>query len=530
MENQCRACLTRYGFAVLATVVATWARMSMHGWLDDHMPFGIYFLSAMLTVWVAGVGPAILSLFSGIAAGVYWVIEPRYSWTVTEPADQFSLAIYAVVGTAAIAIYWRADSRQVAVNLQSAANAELTEQLRAADRKKDNWLALLAHELRNPLAPIRSGIDLLDRETLKSEQVREIRKTMRRQTEQLLRIVEDLLDVSRYTRGQLRLECETVDLREIVKEAIEMVAPMIAENNHDLKEVKYCQPLVVNGDPTRLIQVVSNLLCNAAKYTPRGGRIQVLLDGDSDSARVCVIDNGIGITKELQSSVFDLFAQADSPRNRDRQGLGIGLALVKSLMDMHSGQVALHSDGPGKGSHFTITLPRQDSAMLVKVEPPESTPEVADSASIEGATVLLIDDNQEAVHTLEALLSLDGCRTYAAFDGPSGLEAMTVVQPDFVLLDIGMPGMDGYEVVRRIRKEAALPRPIVIAISGWGSEEDRQRALRAGFDDHLAKPVDYGELVDLLLAKASKCDAMESIAEGRKPQDLLRDKGFQPVK
>lgn len=168
--------------------------------------------------------------------------------------------------------------------------------------------------------------------------------------------------------------------------------------------------------------------------------------------------------------------------------------------------------------------------MLVKVEPPESTPEVADSASIEGATVLLIDDNQEAVHTLEALLSLDGCRTYAAFDGPSGLEAMTVVQPDFVLLDIGMPGMDGYEVVRRIRKEAALPRPIVIAISGWGSEEDRQRALRAGFDDHLAKPVDYGELVDLLLAKASKCDAMESIAEGRKPQDLLRDKGFQPVK
>ncbi len=489
------------------------------------MPFGLYFLSVMLTVWVAGIGPAVFSLFFGIIAAANWVITPHNSILVTDPADQLAMVIYAVVGSAAIGIYWRADSRQLAVNLQSAANAELTEQLRAADRKKDNWLALLAHELRNPLAPIRSGIDLLDRETLKTEQLREIRQTMRRQTEQLLRIVEDLLDVSRYTRGQLRLECAPVDLREIVKQAIEMAAPLIEEQNHDLKTVGSCEPLVVNGDSTRLIQVISNLLSNAAKYTPRGGRIQVLLDGDSESAKVCICDNGIGISKDLQRSVFDLFAQAESPRNRDRQGLGIGLALVKSLVQMHHGVVTLHSEGPGKGSRFSITLPRQDSATLVQAESAETPPTETVANTLEGATVLLVDDNQEAVHTLEALLSMDGCQTYAAYDGPAGLEAMTVVQPDFILLDIGMPGMDGYEVVRRIRKEAALPRPIVVAISGWGSEEDRQRALEAGFDDHLAKPVDYGELLALLVEKARKRDAADEIVKRRQPQLLVAGGG-----
>ena len=494
------------------------------------MPFGLYFLSVMLTVWVAGVGPAVFSLFFGIIAAAHWVIAPHNSILVTNPADQLALVIYAVVGSAAIAIYWRADSRQIAVNLQSAANAELTEQLRAADRKKDNWLALLAHELRNPLAPIRSGIDLLDRETLKSEQVREIRLTMRRQTEQLLRIVEDLLDVSRYSRGQLRLECKPVDLRDIVKQAIEMVAPSIDEQKHDLKFVRCCQPLVVNGDSTRLIQVVSNLLSNAAKYTPRGGRIQILLDGDSESAKVCIIDNGIGIAKEMQESVFDLFAQAESPRNRDRQGLGIGLALVKSLVKMHDGIVTLASDGPGKGSQFSVSLPRQPAETLIEVKSVQPPHQLSDSDTLEGSTVLLIDDNQEAVHTLEALLSLDGCRTYAAYDGPAGLEAMSVVQPDFILLDIGMPGMDGYEVVRRIRKEASLPRPIVVAISGWGSDEDRQRALEAGFDDHLAKPVDYAELMALLLDKARTRDEAKAAPERRKPIPIIAGSGRTKAK
>ena len=427
---------------------------------------------------------------------------PPTSLLFLHPPDLLALFIYAVVGATAIAIFWRADSRQDAVNRQSVANAELTEQLRVADRKKDNWLALLAHELRNPLAPIRSGIDLLDREIDNTEQLREIRATMRRQTEQLLRIVEDLLDVSRYTRGQLRLECEPVDLREIVKQAIEMAAPLISEQHHELKYVTSSQPLIVNGDSTRLVQVVTNLLSNAAKYTHRGGRIQVLLDGDLHLAKVTIIDNGIGISKDLQGSVFDLFAQAESPRNRDRQGLGIGLALVRSLVEMHEGSVTLLSEGPGRGCQFSITLPRQDSSKLVLAEPAKPAPVSTDTKTLDGSTVLLIDDNQEAVHTLEALLTLDGCRTYAAYDGPSGLESMTVVQPDFILLDIGMPGMDGYEVVRRIRKEAAVPRPIVIAVSGWGSEEDRRRALAAGFDDHLAKPVDYGELSELLLEMA----------------------------
>lgn len=507
MECRYRMCLTNYGFAVLTTVVATWARLSLDEPLGDRMPFGLYFLSVMLTVWVAGVGPAVLSLVLGIVAAAHWVIVPPNSIYVSSPADQISLAVYALVGSASIAIYWRSECRQNAVNLQSHENAELTEQLRDADRRKNNWLALLAHELRNPLAPLRSSIDLLDRQRSSPDQLHEIQRTMRRQTEQLIRIVEDLLDVSRYTRGQLRLECTTVDLRDIVQEAIEMTAPLIAEQDHNLKYVACCQPLMVEGDAARLVQVVSNLLSNAAKYTPRGGRIQVLMEGDDEFAKVSVVDNGIGIALEMQECVFELFAQADNPRNRDRQGLGIGLAIVKSLVEMHHGVVALHSDGPGKGSRFTVTLPRASKSAISAAPPPEAPQAESPADSLQNAIVLLIDDNREAVQTLESLLALDGCQTYTAFDGPSGLEALMVVQPDFVLLDIGMPGMDGYEVVRRIRREVTDLRPTVVAVSGWGSDADRARALQAGFDEHLVKPVDYRELTALLLEQKRRTNS-----------------------
>ncbi|MCA9101925.1 MAG: response regulator [Pirellulales bacterium] len=496
MAGQMWAYAARYGFAILATMVATWVRLSLSEILEDRMPYGLYFVSVILTVWVAGVGPALLSFILGIFAAVIWIIPPHNSMAISHPADQISLGIFIVVGGAAIIIYRLADRKQLAINLQAEANARLTEQLQDADRRKDNWLALLAHELRNPLTPLRSGIDLLDREPDDADQMRRIRLTMRRQTEQLVRIVEDLLDVSRYTRGQLRLAREPVDLRMIVQQAVEMTLPLLVEQNHELKHLSYGEPLMVNGDATRLVQVVANLLSNAAKYTPRSGRIQVLMDGDGELARVCIVDNGIGIAKGMQEGVFELFAQADSPRSRDRQGLGIGLALVKSLVEMHDGFVTLHSDGPGRGSRFSITLPRLPASSDENTTTP--TESRSGLQGIAGKSLLLIDDNEDAVRMLQSLLTLDGVEVSTAFDGASGLEIVGNVRPDFVLLDIGMPGMDGYEVVERIRRCPSLPQPIVIAVSGWGSDADRRRSINAGFDDHLVKPVDYDELMNLL--------------------------------
>jgi two-component system CheB/CheR fusion protein len=519
MDQMSRGLVTRIGFAAFLTVAATWVRLGLQTALGDHLPFSIYFLSVLLTAWVAGTLPAVVALALGVLAAEFWVLPPD-SVMFMDLHEQISLVIYLAVGGVSIAMFHRLGHKQEEMNRQLQTNADLMAQLQEADRRKDNWLALLAHELRNPLAPIRSGLDLLDREPKDFDQCRQVRTAMRRQIDQLVRIVEDLLDVSRYVRGQLRLERRPIDLRDVVEQAIETVAPAVAERSHTLKYVRSRRPLPVSGDPVRLVQAISNVLSNSVRYTPNGGRIQVLFDQDQSSVILGIVDNGIGIDKESQQRVFGLFAQADSSATRDRQGLGIGLALVKSLIEMHDGQVSLTSNGPGAGCCFQIVLPLLPETVMVTEPvaqsaklPPEGVPkqehregrgqpvvgrDMPAKCDDEVRAVLIIDDNHEAVATLEALLKLDGFQTFAAYDGPSGIEAMAVVQPDYVLLDIGMPGMDGYEVARRIRRQHSHPSLRIIAVSGWGAAEDRERSRSAGFDDHLVKPVDYRELVAAL--------------------------------
>jgi PAS domain S-box-containing protein len=356
--------------------------------------------------------------------------------------------------------------------------------LEAADRQKNEFLAMLAHELRNPLAPIRSAAALLERIASPDPQTRTITQMLQRQATVLARLVDDLLDVSRITQGRIVLKRQTVKLADIVTQAVETVEPMIQERRHKMSVVSY-GPLRVNGDSTRLVQCVVNLLTNAVKYTQPGGEIRVESSEDNGEAVLAVTDNGPGISADLLPQIFDLFVQSERTLDRAQGGLGIGLSLVKRLIEMHEGRVTASSPGPGRGSTFEIRLP------LAKHED-EQEREAAVSAP--AARILVVDDNADAAHSLKLLLELDGHEVEAALSSADALARMHAFKPQVVLLDIGLPQMDGYEVARRIRAAPELAGVRLIALTGYGQAEDKERAKSCGFDDHLIKPVDYSAL------------------------------------
>ncbi|MGA2344192.1 MAG: ATP-binding protein, partial [Steroidobacteraceae bacterium] len=353
-----------------------------------------------------------------------------------------------------------------------------------ADRQKNEFLAMLAHELRNPLAPIRSAAALLERIASPDPQTRTITQMLQRQATVLARLVDDLLDVSRITQGRIVLKRQTVKLADIVTQAVETVEPMIQERRHKMSVVSY-GPLRVNGDSTRLVQCVVNLLTNAVKYTQPGGEIRVESSEDNGEAVLAVTDNGPGISADLLPQIFDLFVQSERTLDRAQGGLGIGLSLVKRLIEMHEGRVTASSPGPGRGSTFEIRLP------LAKHED-EQEREAAVSAP--AARILVVDDNADAAHSLKLLLELDGHEVEAALSSADALARMHAFKPQVVLLDIGLPQMDGYEVARRIRAAPELAGVRLIALTGYGQAEDKERAKSCGFDDHLIKPVDYSAL------------------------------------
>ncbi|QDU87206.1 Autoinducer 2 sensor kinase/phosphatase LuxQ [Pirellulimonas nuda] len=489
----------RYGFAIASTVAVTWVRIFLSVSLEDRVPFALYYVSVLLTAWVGGSGPAVLALVMGIFATALWVIPPEGSLLGGDPAHLVALFVYGLVGVVAIVLFRRNDEEH-ALSQQHARNCDaMSKQLSDSDRRKDEFLALLAHELRNPLATLRTGIEYMERPNLESHKRREVRRSMRRQLEQLVLIVEDLLDVSRYLRGGLTLKREVIDLRDVIDRAIEMVRPQIDSNEHDLKFSRPAFPAAVNGDPLRLIQVVTNLLSNAAKYTPRQGRIRIFLDSEPTEMVLHVVDNGIGVALESQNAIFELFTQANASSTRESQGLGIGLALVKQLVEMHGGQAAVSSEGPGRGSRFTVRLPAADPALMTEPTPELSgvfaaLPSPPPTDRGRPTRVLVVDDNVDAARTLASLLKLDGYAVRAAHDGCSGIEQACAFKPDVILLDIGMPGMDGYETARRIRAQRIDPRPTIVAVTGWGSDRDRAQSQAAGIDIHLVKPIDMAEL------------------------------------
>jgi signal transduction histidine kinase len=373
--------------------------------------------------------------------------------------------------------------------------ARAEDALKEADRRKDEFLAMLAHELRNPLAPILNAVQLM-RMDLSAKQLSWSREVIERQLSYLTRLVDDLLDVSRITRGKISLAREPVEVATLIARALETVAPLIEERGHHLEVQAPAEPLLLYGDPLRLTQALGNVLGNAAKYTNRGGHILLRVHHAGEAVELRVCDDGVGIPAERLPLIFDLFTQLDSRSDYAQSGLGIGLALVRRLMQMHGGTVTAASEGSGRGSEFTIRLP---------LLPAEAAPARAadgavraELAPVVGRRILVADDNPDALASLAEVLKLQGHEVFSAANGTLALECAERHRPDVALLDIGMPLLDGYEVARRIRAQPWGAQVTLLALTGWGQEPDRRRSQSAGFDQHLVKPLDLARLNELL--------------------------------
>lgn len=371
-----------------------------------------------------------------------------------------------------------------------------TEQaLRDADRRKDEFLAVLAHELRNPLAPVRMALDILRLPDADAAHHAWAREVMDRQIQHLVRLVDDLLDVSRIMRGKIEMRKEAIDLRTIVTRAIELAQPLIDGKSHQLHVENSPEPIVTHVDPVRLVQAVGNLLTNAAKYTEPSGQIWLTSERAGEEALIRVRDTGMGIPAEMLPRVFELFMQGAPSANGAQGGLGIGLTLVKSLVELNGGRVAVASEGPGRGTEFVLRLP----LLQERFESPpaeSSSPRV----SVRARRVLVVDDNVDAADALSTMLRLAGHDVVCCYDGPSALEAAEARPPEVVFLDLGMPGMDGLEVARHLRQARQSEPFMIVAVTGWGQEADRRRTAEAGFDHHLVKPVGADDLHQLLAA------------------------------
>ncbi len=366
--------------------------------------------------------------------------------------------------------------------------------LQEADRRKDEFLAMLAHELRNPLAPLSNSLEIIALPGVGTSEIAQSLQIARRQIQYMARLLEDLLDVSRITRGKVELRKRAVDMSMIVTHAIETTRSFIASQRHELTLVMPAELIPVHGDPTRLEQIVSNLLNNAAKYTEPGGRIDVSLAREDDEAVVRVRDTGIGIAPEMQQHIFDLFVQAEQSLDRSQGGLGIGLTLAHSLVGLHGGTISVASEGLGQGTEFVVRLP-----VLQDEEPaPSGGAEPSKIAPTGRLRILLVNDSPDATQTLGKILELRGHEVDCVGDGPAAIDRVTASVPDVVILDIGLPGMDGYQVGRRLRERWGSGRLKMIALTGYGGDEARSRALQAGFDYHLVKPVNFDELYRIL--------------------------------
>jgi signal transduction histidine kinase/CheY-like chemotaxis protein len=382
------------------------------------------------------------------------------------------------------------------------------EALKEADRRKDEFLAMLGHELRNPLAPIHNTVETLRLLHPSEGRLHEAYDLIDRQVTYLSRLVDDLLDVSRITRGLVALHREPVDLAGVVGHAAELARGTLEEQGHTVTIALPPQPVTLDADPTRLTQVVFNLLHNAAKYTPPGGQIILTAERDGSALVLHVRDTGVGMSAALLAHVFDLFTQGERTPDRAPGGLGLGLTLVKRLVELHGGTVVARSTGPGRGSEFIVRLPTLPGAVA---EPARPRAAVAPAAP-RPARILVVDDNVDVADSLAALLKELGHDVRMAHAGPQALELAQDFRPEVVLLDIGLPGMDGYEVARRLRREPGPGGVLLVALSGYGQEEDRRRSREAGFDEHVVKPMKLATLQGLL-GRLGPADGQRPVGE-----------------
>lgn len=370
---------------------------------------------------------------------------------------------------------------------------ELNQQLSAADRRKDEFLATLAHELRNPLAPMRNVLEIMQLKEGSDPFMRWSRDIIGRHVAQMTHLVDDLMEASRITQGRLELRKQQIDIIDAVQHSIEISNALMEKSRHVFTIKKPDTPLIIEADSTRIVQIISNLLTNAAKYTPEGGNICLSLLQEGHEVVLSVRDSGIGIPPEHLPNVFAMFSQLKPALERSQGGLGIGLALVRGLVELHGGTIVARSEGDGKGSEFIVRLPIATSSI--------STATVAEkpsAISTDSLRILVVDDNIDAAESLALLLEFSGHITRSAHTGMAGLAAAEEFHPDAVLLDIGLPDISGYEVARRIRQQPWGEKIMLIAATGWGQDKDKEQALHSGFDNHLTKPVDFQKLNALL--------------------------------
>lgn len=390
-----------------------------------------------------------------------------------------------------------AEDAQVAVLFSDiSARKRFEAEQREAIRRKDEFLAVLAHELRNPMAPLRTGLSVLQLANGDPDTTARMLPLLQRQVDHMVRLVDDLLEVSRVSGGKVDLRLEPVDLSMALRGAVETSRPLIDAGHHRLLLDLPGEPLTVNADPVRLSQIISNLLNNSAKYTDQGGRIELRAERDGSDVLIIVQDNGRGIAPEMLPRIFDLFAQSPQTAGMSQGGIGIGLTLVRSLVEMQGGRVEAHSAGLGQGAVFSVRLPLLQAQRAGQPQPP--APEPRAQAAMARKRVLVVDDNIDAAEGLQLLLDLLGMEVRMAHDGASGLAAAAAFAPDLVLLDIGMPDMDGFELARRLRAAHGAQCPKLVVVSGWGQPDDRQRSQDAGVDAHLVKPVGLEQLQEVL--------------------------------
>jgi PAS domain S-box-containing protein len=395
----------------------------------------------------------------------------------------------------------------VAVVIDVHERKELEEALKEADRRKDAFLATLAHELRNPLAPIRSSLAILNAKTPPDPELTWSRDVIDRQVQQMVRLLDDLLDVSRISRNKLQLRTERVEFSDVVASAIETSRPLIDASRHELQLVLPQQSVHLDADPIRLAQVLSNLLNNAAKYTPPGGRIVLEAAAQDSDVVVTVTDNGIGIAAESFPHLFEMFSQAAPALSRSQGGLGIGLSLAKGLVELHGGSLEARSEGVGKGSQFVVRLPVAQCVTPPPKRPSRHSGEVAGQSK---RRVLVVDDNHDAADSLARMLRIMGHDVQVAYDGEQGVQAAGNWLPELVFLDIGMPKLNGYEAAQRIRVESWGAQMVLVALTGWGREEDRRASNGAGFNFHLVKPADAAAIARLTAGLPANGAARES--------------------
>ncbi len=513
MEPIDRALASRYGIAVFGFALALLSRLLLDSLGGHHVPLLAFSLAVVAVAWYGGFGPSFLTLLLSEGAFIILLARPDHSLAATLVEHRLQICGFLFLGVA-IGLFSEAlrKARQRAeaharegerqrqeleqeIVQRQRLEEELqrrADQLAETDRRKDEFLAMLGHELRNPLAPIRNAVHVLRLLGPADAKVQWAREVIERQVDQMVRLVDDLLDVSRINRGKIILRSAPVLLSEVIERAVEVSRPLLEAHKHHWTVVLPREPVWLQADSLRLAQAVANLLNNAGKYTPENGRIRLTVERQEKSLLLRVKDNGIGIAPEMLPRVFDLFAQAEQSRDRSEGGLGIGLTLVKSLVELHGGRIEAFSAGPGQGSEFVVHLP------LVPVQPDRPTlPPVAEPIK-KTRRILAVDDNTDAAESLALLLRLQGHEVRIAHDGLTALQEAEAFRPEVVLMDLDLPQMDGYEVARRLRSQEGLKHTFLVALTGFGRSTDRQRVQEAGFDAHLINPADPATLAQVV--------------------------------